>query len=247
MKVLCIVDSINEIKNKINLLKTKFGDNISYIVRADFVDIFKTYGYLPNAIYYKNLSVIVQEYLGQEFKNSTDDVVVCYASLTINDSLLNKFISHIGNKTKLVNLVPQYNTFENMCNKAYNIYVKSLFGNKDSLASTKLQFIPKDLVESFISSHFGNRLFDFGNEITTNFSVENREVNSSSKTKTKSAINWIIAAIIALLLTAGLLISIAYFKVKFVSILVFVFLYLLDIVLTLIFLCKAKFDKRFLK
>lgn len=247
MKVLFIIDSITEIKNKINLLTNKFGNEISYIVRADFVDLFKTYGYLPNAIYYKNLSEIIQEYLIKTFCNGSEDIVICYASLSFNDILLNKFISNIGNKTKFVNLIPQYNSFENMCNKAYNTYVKTLFGNKDSLASPKLQFIPKNFVDSLLNSHFGNRMFDFGPELIKNFSIENDEINKSAKVKCKTSIYWIISAIIALVLTIGLLASIAYYKVSYIIILSCSVLYLLDFVLTIIFLSKNKFDKRFLK
>ena len=51
----------------------------------------------------------------------------------------------------------------------------------------------------------------------------------------------------ALVLTIGLLASIAYYKVSYIIILLCSVLYLLDFVLTIIFLSKNKFDKRFLK
>ena len=46
MKVIFVVDSISEINNKINLLTNKFQTNIVYIVRADLVELFKTYNLL---------------------------------------------------------------------------------------------------------------------------------------------------------------------------------------------------------
>ena len=46
MKVVYVVDCISEVNQKINLIKNRFGDNILYVVRADLVDLFKTYGYI---------------------------------------------------------------------------------------------------------------------------------------------------------------------------------------------------------
>ena len=51
MKVVYIVDSITEINSKIDTLKTRFGDNIVYVVKASLATLFKTYGHTANAIY----------------------------------------------------------------------------------------------------------------------------------------------------------------------------------------------------
>ena len=244
MKIVYVVDRISEVNQKINLIKNRFGDNILYVVRADLVDLFKTYGFVPNAVYYNNLTSIIHTML---LKCEVDDLVICYASLKFDDKLLNKFITAIGNKTKIVNLMPQYNLFEQVCNSAYNVYVKSLFKVKDSLVSPKLQFIPQEMSINLISSHLGNRLFEINPELSKNITVENPEINKTMKTKSPCLKFNLIACLIALVITIGLMSSIAWFKPNFLIILTCIILYVLDIILTIIFLCKVKFDRRFLK
>lgn len=244
MKVVYVVDCATELNRKINLLTNRFGDNVFYVVRADLVNFFKTYGHSPNAIYYTDLTKTIHALL---LKSEIEDVVICYASLKFDDKLLNKFIASIGTKEKVVNLMPKYNMFEQMCNATYNVYVKTLFKLKDSMVSPKLQFIPASFMVDLLSSHLGNRLFELEPEVCKNIHFENKEVNASMKVKFNPLKYSLISIIITLVLTMGLLTSIALLKVKYLVILTFVILYALNFVLTIIFLCKAKFDKRFLK
>ena len=244
MKVVYVIDGISELNNKINLLKTRFGENLFYVVRADLVELFKTYGLTPNAIYYNNLTEVIHSML---IRTELEDTIICYSSLKFDNNLLNKFITAVGNKSKIVSLMPKYNTFEQLCNSTYNVYVKSLFKVKDSLVSPKLQFIPQEFLLELLSSHLGNRLFDIGPELSKTISVENKEINESMKPKSPALKYNLIAVIIALIITAGLLASIAYLKVNYLIIFMCVILYFLDIILTIIFHCKAKFDRRFLK
>ena len=244
MKVIYVVDSITDATKKINAITNKFGNNILYVVRADFVDFFKTYGYPTNAVYYKNLTEVIHSML---LRAEADDVLICYSSLKFNDMLLTKFSNSIGNKTKVVNLMPQYNMFEQMCNSTYNVYVKSLFKIKDSLISTKLQFIPNLFVQELLQSHLGNRLFELNPEFCRNVTFEDVEINKSMKTKTHPLKLCLISVIIALLITVGLLASLAYFKVSYIIILTCIILYISNVLLTIIFMCKQKFDNRFFK
>ena len=244
MKVIYVVDTISSVNNKINLLKTNFGDNIYYVVKADIAELFKTYGYNANAVYFKNLSSVIHNMLKS---SETDDCIIIYASLNFNNKLLTSFKNHIGDKSKVVSLEPEYNIFEQVCNSTYNVYVKSLFKMKDSLCSPKLQFLPKDFVEQLLQTHFANRLFDLNPDLNKTFTVQDKEINKSLKVKTKPAKYNIISALIALVLTIALLACIAYFKVNYIIILIFAILYMLDITLVIIFQCKAKFDQRFLK
>ncbi len=244
MKVIYIVDSISDLNNKINLLRMKFGENIFYVVRADLVDLFKTYNYIPHAIYYNNLTKVVHNFL---LKQEVSDIVVYYSSLKLNNELLTKFTNSIGNKMKIVSLSPKYNVFEQICNSVYNVYVKSLFKTTDSMVSNKLQFIPQHFLIELLNSHLGNRLFEISQEHTKSITLENPEINTSMKTKIKPLKYLLISFIITLLITSSLLLSVAYFKVNYISILISVTLYFLNFLLTTIFLCKAKFDQRFLK
>ena len=244
MRVVCVVDSIADLNQKINFLKMKFGENISYIVRADFEDIFKTYGYQINATYYKNLTKVVHNFL---INCNIDDIVIYYTSLKIDLTLLNNFVNSIGNKQKIVSVMPKYNALEKFCNSAYNVYVNSMFKVKDGLVSAKLQFIPADIVVELLSTHMGNRLFEVPHEINKTISTDNVEINKSLKTKVNSIKNTLIGIIVALIITMGLLASIAYLKSNFIAILICVFAYILNFMLSIIFIFKKKFDLRFLK
>lgn len=244
MKVVYVIDSISKLENKIINLTNHFGNDIMYVVKADLVDLFKTYEHQIHAIYYNNLSSVIHSLLS---KSNLDDVVVCYSSLEFDTKLFNNFKNKIGDKKKVVNVIPKENFLEKMCDCVYNIYVKSLFKVKDSFASPKLQFLPKEFVIQLIDSHFGNRLFELSEAHVTNLYIEDEPVNSSLKIKTKPAKYNIISLIIALVLTIGLLACIAFTKIHYIVILVFIICYLLDLILVIIFQSKAKFDQRFLK
>ena len=41
MKVIYVIDSIKDIKQKIQLLQTKFGNDILFVVKSKFVQIFQ--------------------------------------------------------------------------------------------------------------------------------------------------------------------------------------------------------------
>lgn len=244
MKVVYVVDTITDLNTKINLLTARFGTNIFYVVKADLVELFKTYGYNPHAIYYNNLTKVIHNML---YRSTDEDTIICYASLKFDYALLNNFANAIGNKTQVVNLMPNYNVFETVCNNAYNVYVKSLFKVKDSLISTKLQFLPSAFVTDLVNSHLGNRLFQLNPQYCKNVTTDNKEINKSMKTKTKPMKYNLMSLIIALVLTAGLLACIAYTKIAFIVVFIFVILYVLDILMLVIFQCKAKFDQRFFK
>ncbi len=244
MKIIYVVDCITDLNQKINKIITKFGQNIFYVVKADFVPIFTTYGLSPSAVYYKNLTEVTHSLL---VRGEIEDVLICYASLNFNNKLLTTFANKIGNKSKIVNLMPKYNYFEQLCNSTYNVYVNSLFKTKDSLISPKLQFIPSMFVSELLSSHLGNRLFELNSDVFINVDIEDKEINKTSKVKSHSIKYDLISIIIALTITIGLIASIAYYKISFIIIFACVIGYILDLLLTLIFHCKAKFDQRFLR
>lgn len=245
MKLVYVVDSVSDIKNKINMMQTRFGNNIYFIVKSPFVTLFKSFGYNANAIYTKNLAKVMHLMLA---KCPADSLLVCYSSLDLDNQMLNNFISKIGDGSRFVNLVPNYNFFEQINNGTYNLYVKSMFKNKDGLASPKLQFIPEQYVADLLASHIANRLFEIDPQFVVNVYIETtqKEFNKSAKTTTKFSKIDIIPIIVALVITIAMIVTLAFVKVGYVFWLVVVFEYLLDIVIAVIFSCKAKFDQRFL-
>jgi hypothetical protein len=243
MKVIYVVDSVSNLNTKINLLKTHFGAGILYVVKSNLCTLFKTYGHEPNAVYSHNLSLVIHTLLSRA---EPDDLVICYSSLDITTDLINKFIAKIGDRQKIVNVMPNYNAFENMHNGAYNVFVKSLFKAPDSMASEKLQFIPAPILSELLDSHFGNRLFDIGEKYIKTLHVDDKAVNKSLKTKSAFSKFSLIPIIVALVLTMALVICLAFVKMHYLIILVFVLLYILDLVLAVIFQYKSLFDKRFL-
>ena len=244
MKIVFVIDSVTELNNKINMLKTRFGNEILYVVKSNLVNLVKTYGINPNATYKNNFIKVMHILLSY---NLGHDVVVCYSSVKLDNNLLNKFISRIGNKSKVVNVMPHYNAFENICNKVYNVYVKSLFNVKDSLVSPKLQFLPSDIVEQLVNSHFGNRLFLMNEQISSTLYIEKGELNDTLKIKNHFSKFNLIPIIVALVITMTLILTLAFVKVNYAIILIFVFLYILDVLLAIIFSFKTKFDQRFMQ
>ena len=166
--------------------------------------------------------------------------------MNFDANLLAKFRAKIGNGDKIVNIMPEYNSLERICNSTYNVYVKTLFKAKDSLISPKLQYLPVPFVVELLNSHFGNKLFETTPENSSILYIENSELNNSTKIKTKFNKFALIPIIIALLITMFLIISLAFIKVNYILILIFVSLYILDLLFAIIYQCKLYFDARFL-
>lgn len=244
MKIVVVVDNVNELNRKINMFKNHFGENILYIVNAQLNPLFETYGYKANAIYHKNLAKVMHILLA---KDQLDDTIIYYTSLNITEPLLNKFAEKTFNKSKVVNICPIYNAFEKVHNKMYNVFVNSVFKIKDSMASPKLQFLPKQFMEELIENHVANRLFTLIPEYVDNIYIENKEIKKTLKPKKQFNKNSLIPIIIALLATIGLFMLIAFDKMNYLFVLFFIVIYSLDLFVSLIFKYKEEFDSRFLK
>ena len=133
-----------------------------------------------------------------------------------------------------------------MSNSIYNLYVKALFKNQDNLASAKIQYLPKAFVEELLNSHFGNKLFEISPSLCKEIHYEDKEFNKSLKTKTGFNKNLLVPIILALTLTVALFTTFVLLQgINYIAALIFIVLYLLDIVLTIIYQCKIYFDKRF--
>ena len=243
MKLVYVVDSVSNIKSKVDMMQARFGNDIYFVVKSPFQTLFKSFGYNITAIYSKNLAKVLHAML---MKCPMDDVLLCYSSLELNNHMLNNFLSKIGDGSKIVNLMPKYNFFEQFSNGSYNIYVKAMFKNKDGLASPKLQYIPKDFMLELLNSHIANRLFEIDPRFVTNIYIEDKEINKSAKIKTKFNKFSLIPVIVALLLAVTVITTLAFVRPSYVFWLVMVFLLLLDIVIAIIFACKNKLDARFL-
>ena len=142
MKIVYVVDNISNFQGKVDTLKNRFGNDILFVVKSNLLPIFQTYGYSANAVYNNNLSKTIHYLLTK--LDTLEDIVYLKSSLNLTNNLLNKFISTIGDRSKIVNAMPKRNAFENLGLSCYNIYVRSIFKLQDSLCSTKLQFIPKN-------------------------------------------------------------------------------------------------------
>lgn len=245
MKVVFVVDSIDDLNAKVDMIKNRFGNEINFVVKANLVPLFNTFGYGIKAVYVKNLANVVHHLVD---RIGVNDVVIYYASLTLTNELLNEFVNKIGNRDKVVNIIPKYNVWERMCNGIYNGYVKSLFKLNDSMATPKLQFLPEPFVYELLNTHFGNKLFAVNDELVTNIYVEDRKINKTAKIKTKFNKFHLIPIIVALAITALLFMCLGLLKsVNFVLVIAFVCLYLVDIILAIFYQLKIYFDTRFLR
>ncbi len=244
MKVVFVVDSISDIDKKIKTIQAHFGKDILFVVKSPLVPLFKTFNNQVNGVYYNNLSLVIHNLL---LRSNADNVVVYYSSLSLSENLISRFKQAIDDGEKIVNVQPKYNFFEQMHNGAYNIYVKSLFNAKDSMASPKLQYLPMNFVAELLTNHFANRLFEINPRLVKTIYVEEKHERKSLKVEHKFNKANLLAWIIALTITIGLIICMAFTSMHFVLILLFVALYIVDIIVCLMLNYKQKFDRRFLK
>lgn len=244
MKVLFVIDAIKDLKSKAETITKHLGDDIAFIVKAPLVSLVETFGYKADAVYFNNLTRVMHEYMVHQ---PLQDTIVYYSSLNITDQLLTNFIQIIGNRDKIVNVKPHYNLFEQLGNQLYNVFVQSMFKLKDSFASPKLQFLPKPFMRQLLSSHFGNKLFEYDERFVRNLNIKDKGTCKDLKVKTKFNKYNLVAIIAALLITIGLIVTLAFNKMNFFVVLLFVMLYAINIFITFIINYKEKFDARFLK
>lgn len=246
MKIVYVVDSISNFQGKVDTLKNRFGSDILFVVKSNLLPIFQTYGYSANAVYNNNLSKTIH-YLLSKLDN-LEDVVYIKSSLKLTNNLLNKFISAIGDKSRIVNAMPKRNAFENLGLSCYNIYVRSIFKLQDSLCSTKLQFIPKNFLYELLATHFGNKLFQVKPEMVRTIYFEEKEINNNLKEKYRFDKKVLIPIIVAMLITMAFVLTVFFAKkVNYMISIIFIFFYLLDIMSIIIMNCKSYFDNRFFK
>ena len=246
MKIVYVVDSICNFQGKVDTLKNRFGSDILFVVKSNLLPIFQTYGYSANAVYNNNLSKTIH-YLLSKLDN-LEDVVYIKSSLKLTNNLLNKFISAIGDKSRIVNAMPKRNAFENLGLSCYNIYVRSIFKLQDSLCSTKLQFIPKNFLYELLATHFGNKLFQVKPEMVRTIYFEEKEINNNLKEKYRFDKKVLIPIIVAMLITMAFVLTVFFAKkVNYMISIIFIFFYLLDIMSIIIMNCKSYFDNRFFK
>ena len=246
MKVVYVIDSISNLNAKVDKIKNRFGDEILFVVKSNLVPIFQTYGYTANAVYGKNLAKTIHFLLAR--LENLEDIVYLKSSLDLTDKLLNKFIAAIGNRSKIVNVLPTYNTFESIGLSCYNVYVKSLFKIEDSLNSSKIQFIPKFFLNELLATHFANKMFQLKPEMVTNIYFEEKEINKNLKEDKKFNKFTLLPIIAALIITLCFVLTVFIAKkVNFIIAILFIFFYSLDFMSAIIMNCKTFFDKRFLK
>ncbi len=243
MKVIFVVDNIANLTEKVDIVKKNFSSDIIFIVNSPFVDIVKSYGYTVGAVYTKQIARAIHSAL---MTSELDDVVIYYSSLALSQGLITKFTAKIGDKKKVVNVVPRYNVFEQAYNGLYNVYVKGVFKNKDNLASPKLQFLPADCVKQLLDTHFANKMFEFEPKLVKAVHVEDKNTSKMLKTKHKFNFKLLIPLLAALAITLAWVVLFAFVKPNYLLILLFVVLYIIDIIIGVILNFKYHFDNRFL-
>ncbi len=244
MRVVLVVDSIENLNEKVNMLETHFGTNLCFVVKANLAPIFKTYGYPISAVYGEKAAKIVHLTLA---RLDVEDTIICYASLQLSNRLLDGLTARLGDGNKIINFMPRYNYFERMCNGPYNVYVKTIFKAKDSLASPKLQFLPAGCVDELLQSHIANRMFEMNPKLVYSVEVEDKATNASLKVRPKFNKYAIIPIIVVLTALALFIMSLAFWGARYLNIFIFVAVCILDVLLTIIFQFKNYFDERFLK
>ncbi len=243
MKVVVVVDDITNLDRKINMLQSHFGDDMIFVVKAKFAKLYETYSYPTHAVYSDHLTEVLHYTL---LRIGADNLVIYYTSLMPTEDLLNTFAKKMKHN-RVINVIPRYNFFEKSYYSTYNLYVKGLFHVKDNLASPKLQYIPAEFCGWLLSTNFGNRMFDWGSEDVVNIYIEDKELSSSLKVKSKFNKYSIIPIISLLVITMMLLVTLAYVGVNYWVVLIFLGVYVVDILISIFFQYKKDFDIRFLK
>ena len=245
MQIFFVIDKLKDIDEKINLFQTYLNGEFKF-----FVDISLYPKIASSPFIIKNLAGVyeftpskkIDEYIKSE-KYLPCETMVYYSSMSINVSLLKQIREKISYQYNTIFVKQKFNFLQRIFNSIYDKIVKFIFGDKDKLATIKLQFLSKKLMEELIETKFNNRIFEV--EHLSEIECTDKTINKSMKVKFQlKKYNFYNYIFLALLIVSYLVCEII-FKLKFWAYIIFIFFMIMSILLVFLLITNNIFELRY--
>lgn len=245
MKIFFVVDSIDSIGDKLDILKKTYPKaSICFFVKDKYYEMYKTDQFVQKrliSIYKKSPNEQIELYI----KNgAVEESLVLYSSAYLDEKMILDMQQRIANGSKAIFFkCEESNTFGAWLRNVYAKLTLLIFGAKDCYASTKLQYISAEVMEVLKLTKFKFRLFS---SITKDFSFVYFDNKKKKQMYDKIVWNksiYFIVATFAIILGAFVTLEIL-FDLHFLILFSFVVISLALIFVLIIMLAKSVLDSR---
>lgn len=245
MQIFFIVEDLKNIEEKINLFQTYFDAEFKFFVDLSLYPKIASNPFIIQqlaGVYEGYPSKKINEYIKSE-KYSAQDVIIYYSSMQLSAEMLKQIKDKLPYQYNTIRVKHKFNTFRRMFNWVYDKIIKFIFGLKDSLSTTKLQYMNKAFMQELVDSKFNNRIFEV--ERSSVIECEDKNIVSSMKSNFKlkkyNIYNFIFLASTVVAYTVCEI----FLKLRFWAYILFIFFMLLSVLLSFLLISNNIFEVRY--
>lgn len=245
MEIFFVIDSLNNLDNKINLLKA-FDANIRFFVDAKLAPQLVRNKYIVNrivAIYNRKVNVTIDKYIRSN-KYAPTETLLYYASADLNTKIIDSIRENLKLRPDVIYVKKRLSVWDKFKLWFYDKLIRLIFGVRDEFASTKLQYFSGEMMVEFINSNFKNHIFSFINAQTIELE---KEESVSYYTKTGFNKNYLYNALALCVILMCYVILERFFKLPFVVYFFVIALIFSVVFVTVVMIINNTFNKRYKK
>ena len=245
MEILFVIDSLNNLDNKINLLKV-FDADIKFFVDAKLAPKLVGDKYIINrtvAIYNKNVNITIDKYIKQT-SYVPDATLLYYASADLNVKIIDSIRENIKLNPNVIYIKKRLSLWDKFKLWFYDKFIRLIFGVKDEYASTKLQYFNDEMMVEFRKSSFKNHIFSFINAQTIELEKSESESYYARPGFNK---NYLYNPIALCLILICYVVLERFFKLPFVVYFFVIALIISVLFVTVVMIINNTFNKRYKK
>lgn len=245
MQIFFVIDELNNLGEKIDTVRRVFGDNFKFFIDTKVYAKVCSNSFILNnlaGVYENNEVTRIDEYVKSD-KFALDEIMLIYASASVTFDTLMTIKKKIAYGYDTIFVRNKRNSITNFFKKVYTKMVEYMFGETDSLAGTKVQYMSAIYVGALKNTTFANHIYSVKNEAFVDLSAGEKNVAPKFK-----LFNYNIYNLIAFFsFIAIYCVLIANFKLRFFVHLLFVMLIILPVALAVFLICLNIFQIRYKK
>ena len=245
MEILFVVDSVEGLEHKIELLEPLSSD-IKFFVRSDLVpSMIKKKKIVKQivAMFSKNVNITIDKYLRADAYKPTDTLVY-YSSVELTAEMVNAIRDRLVLKPSTIYVKKKLNWWGRVKLWCYNKLVHLLFGCEDAYASTKLQYFSADIMTLLKDAGFKNHIFAIPGAVSVELE-QGKEKSYYAKPKFNK--NYLFNPIAFCFVLICYVLLEKFFKLPFWTYLLFILLLITVVINTFAMIIKDVLDTRYKK
>lgn len=245
MQVFFVVDSLDNLDEKIVMIENCFNTDIRFFVKTDLYTQICTNASLLErlaGVYESNEVKKIDEYIKSN-RYEADNVVLFYSSAKVTQEMIKEVIKKIKYGYDTISFTKSRNKIANFFLSLYVKIGKFIFGCEDSLCYHKFMFMSKKVVEYLIATKFNNHIVKFENSVQ--IELIDKGVIKTMKEKTNVASYNIWNVIFLLSLIIFYVVAEVFFDLRFYMYFGFVVFIIMSILLGVMLAIHNIFEIRY--